>query len=81
MGEGHRKEQRDVVPVLSAAMAGQLELEPVAAPATVFESESMGRERRVRGFHFGDFGHGKRKLAPAAATAMASTSCSSWGAF
>ena len=27
-------------------------------PATVLESESMGRERRERGFHFGGSGHG-----------------------
>ena len=29
-----------------------------ALPATVLESESMGRERRERVFHFGGSGHG-----------------------
>ena len=51
---------------LSSAMAGVLELEPAAAPATVLESEGTGRERRARGFYFGDSGHGKRRSAPAA---------------
>ena len=40
-------------------MAGPLELETAAAPATVLESEGMGRERRVRGFRFGDSGYGR----------------------
>ena len=57
------------------AVARLLELEPAAPPATVLESESMGRERRVRGFHFDVFGHGKRKSVPAAAADMASTCC------
>ena len=48
-------------------MSGVLELEPAAAPASVLESEGMGRERRVRGFHFGDFGHRKRRSTTAAA--------------
>ena len=39
------------------AMAGLLELKPAAAPATVLESESTGRERRMRGFRSGDSGH------------------------
>ena len=43
VGEGYGKKQRDIVPVLSAAMAEQLELEPAAAPATVLESEGTGR--------------------------------------
>ena len=43
VGEGHGKKQRDVVPVLSAAMAEQLELEPATAPATVLEFEGTGR--------------------------------------
>ena len=51
---------------LSSAMAGVLELEPAAVPATVLESEGTGRERRARGFYFGDSGHGKRRSAPAA---------------
>ena len=51
---------------LSSAMAGVLELEPAAAPVTVLESEGTGRERRARGFYFGDSGHGKRRSAPAA---------------
>ena len=37
-----------------------LELEPAAAPATVLESEGTGRERRARGFYFGDSGHGSK---------------------
>jgi len=41
-------------------MAGVLELEPAAAPATVLESEGTGRERRARGFYFGDSGHGTK---------------------
>ena len=48
------------------AMAGLLQLEPAAAPATVLESEGTGRERRARGFYFGDSGHGKQRSAPAA---------------
>ena len=47
-------------------MAGVPELEPAAAPATVLESEGTGREGRVRGFYFGDSGHGKQRSAPAA---------------
>ena len=43
VGQGYRKKQREVVPVLRAAMAEQLELEPAAAPATVLESEGTGR--------------------------------------
>jgi len=35
-------------------MAGVLELEPAAAPATVLESEGTGTERRARLFYFGD---------------------------
>ena len=30
-----------------------------ALPASIHQAESMGRERRVRGFHFGDSRHGK----------------------
>ena len=52
-------------------MSGVLELEPVAAPATVLKSEGMGRERWVRGFHFGDFGHRKRRSTTAAVAAIA----------
>jgi len=52
-------------------MSGVLELEPAAAPASVLESEGMGRERRVRGFHFGDFGHRKRRSTTAAVAAIA----------
>ena len=44
-------------------MAELLELKPASAPATILESEGMGRERRVRGFYFGDSEHGKRRLA------------------
>jgi len=62
------------------AMVGLLEFEPAAAPATILESESTGRERRARGFYFGDSGHGKQRLAMAAAAAMAMASRSSWGA-
>jgi len=51
---------------LSSAMAGVLELEPVAVPATVLESEGTGRERRARGFWFDSFEHVKRKSGPAA---------------
>ena len=40
-------------------MVGPLELETAAAPATVLESEGMGREWRVRGFRFGDSEHGR----------------------
>ena len=40
----------------------------------------MGGERKVRGFYFGDSGHGKQRLAMAAAAAMAMASRSSWGA-
>ena len=43
------------------AMAGLLELEPAAAPATVLGTESTGRERRARAFHFGDFEHVRRR--------------------
>ena len=53
------------------AMSGVLELEPAAAPASVLESEGMGRERRVRGFHFGEFGHRKRRSTTAAVAAIA----------
>ena len=53
------------------AMSGVLELEPAAAPATILKSEGMGRERRVRGFHFGDFGHRKRRSTTAAVAAIA----------
>ena len=52
-------------------MSGVLELEPAAASATVLESEGMGRERRVRGFHFGDFGHRKWRSTTAAVAAIA----------
>ena len=52
------------------AMAGLLELEPAAALATVLESESTGRERRVRGFYFGKSEHGRWRWATAAAAAM-----------
>ena len=52
-------------------MSGVLELELAAAPATVLESEGMGREMRVRGFHFGDFGHRKRRSTTAAVAAIA----------
>jgi hypothetical protein len=38
-------------------------------PASIHQAESMGRERRVRGFHLGDSGHGRRGLATAAAAA------------
>ena len=41
------------------AMAGPLELETGAAPATVLESEGMGRERMARGFRFGDSRYGR----------------------
>jgi len=34
-------------------MAELLELKPATAPATVLESEDMGRERRARGFDIG----------------------------
>ena len=55
-------------------MAERLELGPATAPATVLESESMGGDRRVRGFHIGDFGHGKRRSFTAATAAMATAS-------
>ena len=61
-------------------MAELLELKPASGPATVLESEGTGRERRVRGFHFGDSEHGKRRLGTAAEVAMATASRSSWGA-
>ena len=62
------------------AMAGLLELEPAAAPATVLESESTGRERRARGFYFGKSGHGRWRWAMAAAAAMVMATRSSWRA-
>ena len=66
-GTGSREARRcSCSSSLSSAMAGVLELEPAAAPATVLESEGTGRERRARGFYFGDSGHGKRRSAPAA---------------
>ena len=42
------------------------EFKPAAAPATVLEPEGTGRQRRARGFHFGDSGHGRRRPVPAA---------------
>ena len=51
-----------------------------AFPASVLAAEGMGRERKARGFYFGDSGHGKQRLAMAAAAAMAMASRSSWGA-
>jgi len=59
----------------SAAMAARtssLSSIGTALPASILEAESMGRERerRVRGFHFGDSGHGKRRWVAAAAAAM-----------
>ena len=41
-----------------AAGSSSLSFSRTALPATVLESESMGRERRERGFHFGGSGHG-----------------------
>ena len=61
-------------------MVGQLELEPVAAPDTVLESEGTGREGRARGFYFGDSGHGRRGLATAAAAATVAVAGNSWAA-
>ena len=52
-------------------MSVAFELEPAAAPATILKSEGMGRERRVRRFHFGDFGHRKRRSTTAAVVAIA----------
>ena len=60
------------------AMVGLLEFEPAAAPATVLESEIMGRERRARGFYFGKSGHGRLRWATAAAAAMVRATGSSW---
>ena len=48
--------------------------------ASMHQAESMGRERRARGFHFGNSGHGKQRWVAAAAAAMATASRSSWGA-
>ena len=61
-------------------MAGLLELELAGAPDTVLESEGMGRERRVRRFHFGDSGQGRGRSATAAMEGLATTAGSSWGA-
>ena len=62
------------------AMAGLLGLEPAAAPATVLESESTGREMRARGFYFGKSGHGRWRWATVATAAMAMVTGSSWRA-
>jgi len=61
-------------------MAGLLELELTGAPGTVLESEGMGRERRVRRFHFGDSGQGRGRSATTAVAGLATTAGSSWGA-
>ena len=51
---------RDIVPVLSAAMGtSSLSSTETVLPATVPEAEGMGRERKVRGFHSYDSGKGK----------------------
>ena len=63
-----------------AAVGSRRLLAGTAFPASVLGAEGMGRERKVRGFYFGDSGHGKRRLTMAAAAAMAMASRSSWGA-
>ena len=59
-----RKKNRDFIPFLSASLAAgvsSLSSAGTVLPASVFEAEGMGRERRARAFHFGDFRFGKRQ--------------------
>jgi len=60
-----------------AAVGSRRLLAGTAFPASVLGAEGMGGERKARGFYFGDSGHGKRRLAMAAAAAMAMASWSS----
>ena len=55
------RRNRDVVPFLGASMAAGSSSRSsarTALPATVLESEGIVRERRARGFSFGDSRHG-----------------------
>ena len=58
----------------------RLSSDEVMIPATIPKTKDIVRERRERGFDFGDSGHGKQRLAMATAAAMAMASRSSWGA-
>ena len=51
-----------------------------ALPASVQESEGMGRERRARGFHSGDSEHGRRGGRWSASGGHCCCPGSSWGA-
>ena len=49
------RRDREVVTFLCSSMVGgtsSLRSAEAALPATILKSEGMGRERRVRGFHF-----------------------------
>ena len=48
--------------------------------STVSKSEGTGRERKMRGFHFGDSGHGRRAGRRPAMDGHGGGSGSSWGA-
>ena len=67
----------------SAALRSRWSFAGTALPTSVQESEGMGRERRVRGFSFGDSGHrrgldgGRPRAAIVAAMAARGELCSS----
>ena len=73
-------ERRRFPSVAMAAGTSSSSSSGTVLPASIHQAESMGRERRARGFHFGNSGHGKRRWVAAAAAAMATASRSSWGA-
>ena len=74
---------RDIVPVLSAAMAAgtsSLSSTETALPATVPEAEGMRGERREKGSRLGDSEHERARGRGSAPSSHGYGSGSSWGA-